>query len=112
MDVLVLPSRTTPRWAEQFGRVLVEAQSCGIPVIGSDSGEIPWVIQVTGGGVIFPEGDDEALAGELILLRDDVEKRLALGERGRERARALFSVRAVADKMENLLRKMSKQTRD
>ena len=42
MDVLVLPSHTTPRWAEQFGRVLVEALWCGIPVVGSSSGEIPW----------------------------------------------------------------------
>ena len=45
MDVLVLPSRTTPHWTEQFGRVLVEAMWCGTPVVGSDSGEIPWVIE-------------------------------------------------------------------
>ena len=53
MDVLVLPSRTTRRWAEQFGRVLVEALWCGVPVVGSDSGEIPWVIETTGGGPSF-----------------------------------------------------------
>ena len=51
-----------PTWAEQFGRVLVEAMWCGTPVVGSDSGEIPWVIETTGGGEIFPEGDVEALA--------------------------------------------------
>src|SRR5207248_7375754 len=43
-DVLVGPSLTTPRWKEQFGRMLVEAMACGVPVIGSDSGEIPNVI--------------------------------------------------------------------
>ena len=41
LDVLLLPSRTTSRWKEQFGRVIIEAHACGIPVIGSDSGAIP-----------------------------------------------------------------------
>jgi glycosyltransferase involved in cell wall biosynthesis len=44
MDVLALPSRTTPRWCEQFGRILIEAMACGVPVVGSRSGEIPYVI--------------------------------------------------------------------
>lgn len=61
--VLVLPSRTTPTWAEQFGRprVLVEALSFGVPIVGSSSGEIPWVVESTGGGAVFSEGDAEAL---------------------------------------------------
>jgi glycosyltransferase involved in cell wall biosynthesis len=103
MDVLVLPSRTTAKWAEQFGRVLVEAMHCGTPVIGSSSGEIPWVISVTGGGVIFPEGDVEALAEQLERLRIDQERREALAERGKERAGQLFSVEAVANRMEEVL---------
>ncbi|MCS6776735.1 MAG: glycosyltransferase, partial [Chthonomonadaceae bacterium] len=44
MDALVLPSHTTPRWKEQFGRVLIEAGACGKPVIGSSSGAIPEVV--------------------------------------------------------------------
>ena len=44
MDMLVAPSQTTWRWKEQFGRMLIEAFACGVPVIGSDSGEIPYVI--------------------------------------------------------------------
>ena len=71
IDLLVLPSRTTPTWKEQFGRVLVEALSCGVPVVGSDSGEIPWVIRTTGGGRVFPEGDVVALAALLDQLADD-----------------------------------------
>src|SRR5437763_36927 len=38
LDVLVLPSHTTATWKEQFGRVIVEALWCGVPVVGSDSG--------------------------------------------------------------------------
>lgn len=32
LDMFVLPSRTTPSWKEQFGRVIIEALSCGVPV--------------------------------------------------------------------------------
>jgi UDP-glucose:(heptosyl)LPS alpha-1,3-glucosyltransferase len=104
MDVLVLPSRTMPTWAEQFGRVLVEAMWCGTPVLGSDSGEIPWVIETTGGGEIFPEGDVEALADRLDGLRADPLRARELARRGRERVAALFSVEAVADRFEKALR--------
>ena len=41
LDVLVLPSHTTATWKEQFGRVIVEALWCGVPVVGSDSGRSP-----------------------------------------------------------------------
>jgi glycosyltransferase involved in cell wall biosynthesis len=103
MDVLVLPSRTTPGWAEQFGRVLVEALWCGTPVIGSDSGEIPWVIQTTGGGLVFPEGDDSALADQLSRLRDDRDLWVRLAEQGRSRAVEMFGVEGVVDGFEELL---------
>src|SRR6185503_902639 len=43
MDLLCAPSQTTPRWREQFGRMLIEAFACGVPVVGSDSGESPHV---------------------------------------------------------------------
>jgi len=102
-DVLVLPSRTTPRWAEQFGRVLVEASSCGVPVVGSDSGEIPWVIGATGGGLVVPEGDVAALRDVLIRLRDSTQLRGELGTRGREQAQERFSVAAVAGALHRAL---------
>jgi UDP-glucose:(heptosyl)LPS alpha-1,3-glucosyltransferase len=104
MDVLVLPSRTIPRWAEQFGRVLVEALSCGVPIIGSDSGEIPWVIESTQGGRVFREGDVRELAGLLTELRDRPEERAALASRGRENALRLFGVDAAADALDRTLR--------
>jgi glycosyltransferase involved in cell wall biosynthesis len=103
MDVLVLPSRTTDRWAEQFGRVLVEALSCGVPVVGSDSGEIPWVVGATQGGRIFREGDASALAEVLGELRDDPAERGALACRGRDAVARLFSAPAAARSLEGLL---------
>jgi glycosyltransferase involved in cell wall biosynthesis len=103
LDVLVLPSRTTPTWKEQFGRVLIESLWCGVPVVGSDSGEIPWLIGLTGGGLVFAEGDSEALAGLLAQLREQPELRARLGQTGREAVERLFSVPAATDALELLL---------
>src|SRR5262249_16235872 len=52
---LVVPSRTAAHWKEQFGRIIIEAQACGVIVVGSNSGEIPNVIDDP--ARIFPEGD-------------------------------------------------------
>jgi len=67
LDALLLITRTTRAVKEQFGRVIIEAQSCGVPVIGSDCGAIP---AVTGdGGWIVPERDPQALADLFARLR-------------------------------------------
>jgi glycosyltransferase involved in cell wall biosynthesis len=60
LDALVLMSETTRTWKEQFGRVIIEAQACGVPVIGSDSGNIPFV--TSDGGWTVREGDATSLA--------------------------------------------------
>ncbi len=94
LDVLVLPSLSRPNWIEQFGRVLIEAMACGVPVIGSDSGEIPYVIGDA--GLIFPEGDAAALAELLASLAQSPERRAALAAQGRARVLAHFTQAQVA----------------
>ena len=96
MDMLVLPSRTTVMWKEQFGRVLTEAMACEVPVIGSSSGEIPYVI--SDAGLIFPEGDPDALAKAIQSLTNDPDRRQALGAAGRTRVLENFTNEAVARK--------------
>ncbi len=97
LDVLVLPSRTTPRWKEQFGRVIIEAQACGVPVVGSDSGAIPDVVGA--GGVIFPEGDARALADALLALRADPVRRERLGQQGHALVNERYTWQHVAETM-------------
>jgi glycosyltransferase involved in cell wall biosynthesis len=103
LDVLVLPSLSTPTWKEQFGRVIVEALWCGVPVVGSDSGEIPWLIELTGGGLTFPEGDRDQLAAQLTKLREAPALRGDLAKTGRAAVERLFSVSAATDPFERLL---------
>lgn len=94
LDMLVVPSRTTPRWKEQFGRVIVEAALCGVPVIGSSSGAIPEV--VGRGGLVFPEGNVHALANAARLLITQPNVAHQLGERARQRALEQFTWAKVA----------------
>ena len=94
MDALVAPSLTTPRWREQFGRMLIEAMACGVPVVASDSGEIPHV--VGDAGIIVPEGDAGALAAALRRLKDDPAETARLAEAGERRARTDFALDVVA----------------
>jgi glycosyltransferase involved in cell wall biosynthesis len=68
-DVLVLMSETTATWKEQFGRVIIEAQACGTPVIGSSSGSIPVVVGE--GGWVVPERSAKSLANLLDRLAED-----------------------------------------
>jgi L-malate glycosyltransferase len=102
MSTLVLPSETTYKfktltsvgWKEQFGHVIIEAMGCQIPVIGSDSGEIPHVIRDT--GMIFPEGNIEALANCLMQLMDNPELAHDLGQLGYAKAMSQYTNKALA----------------
>lgn len=104
MDVLVLPSRTTPNWKEQFGRVLVEAMACQVAVAGSDSGAIPEVIARP--ECVFPEGDSAALARILKRLTDDPSARLAVAGRGYERVQNEYTTERLAERLLALWRGM------
>ena len=112
MSTLVLPSETTYKfttltavgWKEQFGHVLIEAMACGVPVIGSDSGEIPNVI--SDAGLVFPEGDAVALKD---CLRDSIEQpelRNNLAQKGLDRVRAKYTNKALARQQLNFYQEL------
>ncbi|MBK9711689.1 MAG: glycosyltransferase family 4 protein [Kouleothrix sp.] len=104
LDALALPSRTTRSWKEQFGRVLPEAMSCGVPVIGSSSGEIPNVIGDA--GLVYPEGDLAALAAAIVRLAGDPSLWADLRRRGRARVLAQYTQAALARQYYEVYRSM------
>lgn len=104
VDAFVLPSRSRSNWVEQFGRVLIEAMACGVPVIGSDCGEIPSVIDDA--GLVFPQDDVDALRECLARLRGDLGLRADLIRCGRERVLAHFTQAQIAAQTVAVYRKM------
>jgi glycosyltransferase involved in cell wall biosynthesis len=94
MDILAAPSQTLRRWKEQLGRMLIEAFACGVPVIGSDSGEIPHVI--ADAGKVVSEADESAWAAALTELLDSPAQRAELAMRGRQRAETTFAWSVIA----------------
>lgn len=94
LDIFVLPSRTLASWKEQYGRVLIEAMSTEVAVIGSDSGAIPDVIG--DGGLVFPENNVDTLADHLRQLIINADTRQQLGQNGRQRVLRHFTQSQIA----------------
>jgi glycosyltransferase involved in cell wall biosynthesis len=94
MDVMAAPSQTTPSWSEQLGRMVIESFGCGVPVIASDSGEIPHV--VADAGRVVAEADEPAWARSLGDLLESPSARDDLRLRGLDRARTQFDWAVIA----------------
>lgn len=104
MDVMVAPSQTTSHWKEQFGRMLIEAFAAGVPVIASDSGEIP--ITVGDAGIIVPEKDAAGYATAIRRVLDDSALRSEMITKGLARAKK-FSVKALAEQYKSFYRQLA-----
>lgn len=74
-DIFVHPGR----WPEPFGRTILEAMLAKLPIVASDSGAIPEVLN--DGGIIYKTGDISGLAESLETLAEDSNLRQRLGQR-------------------------------
>jgi glycosyltransferase involved in cell wall biosynthesis len=99
MDALVLPSETQPNWEEQFGRVIPEALACGAAVVGSDSGEIPFLVRQSEGGLVFSQRKPARLAEALRKVITDEPLRHQLAAQGRRWVEREIALPAVARRM-------------
>lgn len=93
-DCVCLPSLER---TEAFGMVLLEAMSCGKPVIASDipGSGVGWVVTTGGMGLLMPPGDADALRHALVRLSRDDDLRAALGESGRAKFFERFTMQVV-----------------
>lgn len=94
-DIVVIPSKTTSQWKEQFGRVVVEAMMAGSAVVAYRSGAIPEVLGR--GGWLVDEGDVQGLAAAIRHLVTHNADRLELAARGRREALTRFRPRVLAE---------------
>jgi hypothetical protein len=99
-DVLVLPSRSTPKWKEQFGHVLIEAMSMSIPVVGSSSGEIPNVIGRP--DLVFQEEDTDGLTAILARMIQEPEWWQEVSQYCFNRVQEHYSHQHIAERLFNL----------
>lgn len=100
MDVVVLPSVAK----EGLGVCLIEAAFLGKPVVGSDAPGIREVLVDGDTGLLAPVADAERLAAKIAWLLADPVRAARMGSRGRDRARSLFTVEAMARRAEQLYR--------
>jgi glycosyltransferase involved in cell wall biosynthesis len=102
-DVVLIPSRTTPTWKEQFGRVAAQAMAAGVPVVASASGSLP---EVTGDvRMLAAEGDVTAFAQRLRTLVHDPALRAEVASSARLRAEKLYDWRQVAEAFDRMYRR-------
>ena len=92
-ELLVHPAR----W-EGFGICLLEAMLAGVPVVAAAVSSVPEIVVDGETGLLVPRDDAAALAGALEALLDDPGRARELGEAGRARARALFSVARMTER--------------
>jgi glycosyltransferase involved in cell wall biosynthesis len=83
VDIFALPSTVTKIWNEQFWYVLLEAMASGLPIVGTHSGSLPYVINPVGRTLVSP-ADFYLLAWALEDLIEHPEKRALFWENNRK----------------------------
>lgn len=104
-DLLICPSQTRSFWKEQFGRMIVEAFAAGVPVMGSDSGEIPRVIGDA--GIVLPESDPASWKSSLEAFLKNPQTLEPLIAKGLQRSQ-IYSAKSIAESYKSLYRSMAK----
>jgi len=97
-DIFVLPSRDR----EGLGIAIIEAMATGLPVVGTDLGGIPEVIEDGENGFLVSPGNSGQLAEALKKLIDDREMRKDMGYRGRKRFEEKFTLQRMIRQIEEL----------
>ncbi len=100
-DIFCLPSRR-----EAFGLVNAEAMITGLPVVASKAGGIPEIVEDGVTGFIVEKENSEALTNALVKLIKSPEKRLQMGQAGKERVLKEFDAKVMAKKYEDLYEKI------
>ncbi len=105
-SVFVLPSITVNNQTEGLGVVLLEAMASGIPVIGSNTGGIPDIIEDKVNGLLVPPGDPDALAEAIIRIFEDRDLADRFREAGLETVKGRFSWDKISDQFIEVYREV------
>lgn len=93
MDLVVVPSVVQ----EAFGRVVIEAQACGVPVIASEVGGIVDIIEDTRTGLLVRPNQPQALADAILRLLKDRKLARQLARQARTHVEERFDLQRMID---------------
>ncbi len=103
-DVFILPTYYPN---ECFSLVLLEAMQAGLPIVTTDEGGIPDMVEEGENGFLVPQKDANALAERLDELIENPQKRIKMGENGYEKYQRLFTLQAFEERFTDILKKIS-----
>jgi len=105
VSVLVHPSIVTEDGErEGIPVALMEAMAVGVPVISTTTGSIPELVG-DGAGILVPPGDSKALADAIEVIMENPYYRTELGQKGRKKIEADFSLSSVVKQLAELFQK-------
>ncbi len=102
-DLLLLPSEK-----ESFGLAALEAMACGVPVLASNTGGIPELIEHEVSGLMAPVGEISTMARLALSLLSDEQRLADMRQAAIARARARFSADAIVRRYEQLYEQVLK----
>ena len=89
MDIFVFPTV----WSlEGFGLVLIEAMAHRLPVVATDIGPVPHIVEDRRVGLLVPPRNEKALANAIIKLAKDEKMRIQMGKEGHKRVREFYDL--------------------
>jgi sugar transferase (PEP-CTERM/EpsH1 system associated) len=97
MDIFVLSSLS-----EGMPNVVLEAMACGLPIVGTNVGGMPEIVEDGETGLLTPPGNPDKLAHAIFNLIQDSTKRRRFGEMGQARVRKLFALERMVKEYESL----------
>jgi N-acetyl-alpha-D-glucosaminyl L-malate synthase BshA len=100
-DLFLIPSEE-----ESFGLAALEAMSAITPVIGSNIGGLPEVVDDSVNGFLHPVGDVDAMAKSIIKLLQNEKMLKEFGQKARQKAQDMFNIHAVIPQYENYYKKI------
>ncbi|MBB5173576.1 N-acetyl-alpha-D-glucosaminyl L-malate synthase BshA [Texcoconibacillus texcoconensis] len=95
---------------ESFGLTILEAMACRLPVIGTDIGGIPEVIEDDENGYIVPLGDTRQVAEKTLSLFQDEEKRQEMGRKAELRTATVFAQEEIVAQYERVYHQALSET--
>ncbi|MDD1744002.1 MAG: glycosyltransferase family 4 protein [Methanomassiliicoccales archaeon] len=95
-----------PSYSESFPMTILEAMACKIPVVATEVGGIPEMIENGRNGLLFRPGDSKGLSDNLLRILGDNSYASKLGENGRERICEEFTSTKMASSTAEMYRKV------